>query len=159
MKYTITVDVPDELAAILHLGETRGDSVPPPDEPPEGDPWDSPGAATQAAAARVESSDQPAQSVPTAEAIAAALASLGLGGQAASTAPASTSGGIQTFQVQGRNGMTNWTVGRPDAPQCGCRLPAAYVTGTTNGKPWARWTCPKGRDSNDKTKCKFNQFA
>ncbi len=166
MKYTITVDVPDELAKILGFGGTAGDvtvTQNAPAEPENGDPWNSyttaPGQATQQAAQNVATADQVAPGGITPEALAAAMKLLqgAAGGQSGATS--GSTGGVTTFQMQGKNGMTNWTLNRGDAPTCQCNQPAAFVTGTTNGKSWSRWTCVKKRNPDDKSACKFNQFA
>jgi hypothetical protein len=53
-----------------------------------------------------------------------------------------------------------WTVGLPDAPNCGCGIPAARVRGKSQstGKPYTMWKCAKAPTEQWSSKCNFSEF-
>lgn len=66
----------------------------------------------------------------------------------------------RTVTVNTSKGSQTWTLGASNAPPCNCGNPAAYVQGATNGRPWKRWACALGADSNAwRNKCDFSLWA
>lgn len=79
----------------------------------------------------------------------------------ASTEPVSTSSGPVKVVIQSPKGPQTWTFNATNAPTCGCGMPAAFQEGSTNNKPWKRWTCAKRRPDEDswKSACEFSEFS
>lgn len=66
----------------------------------------------------------------------------------------------QTITVTTPKGQQTWVLGSPSAPACECGLPAAAISGWTNGKQWKRWGCAKGASQDTwRSKCTFSQWA
>ncbi len=77
-------------------------------------------------------------------------------------ATANSNSGPHKVVFNTQKGAQTWTFNSGNAPMCGCGIPAAFQEGSTNNKPWKRWTCSRGApDGSDnwKNKCDFSEFS
>lgn len=150
MKYTIVVNVPDELAKLLHAGDQENSGLDEfkPDKEAEpvdedwgddaaDDPWD----------------DEAEESKPT-----KSRRRSNTKNESPEDKPKIPRSG--TYKVNSDKGVRYWTFGKDDAPECHCGMPAAYVKGKTNGRKWFVWWCPLkfSRDSY-KAACNFQEWT